>query len=186
VSQRILSSTTQSGLISVANLSPLSADIMPLFGDEVSEFGGILSIVSHPRGRRCFKEIQVELLAIVTILALIQLLIFANDVGKARMRTGISAPAMTGDPDFERHQRVHQNTIEQLIIFLPSLWLFGQYFDPRIAAALGVVYIIGRFMYRAGYVADPAKRHNGFMVGVVATAILLLGGLVGAVWKLIA
>ncbi len=126
-----------------------------------------------------------DLVAIVTLLALIQVLIFANDVGKARMRTGISAPAMTGDPDLERHQRVHQNTLEQLVIFLPSLWIFGYYFDERITAALGLVFIIGRFMYRAGYVADPAKRHNGFMVGVVATAILLLGGLVGAVWAIV-
>ena len=126
-----------------------------------------------------------ELLAIVTTLVLLQLVLFMMDVGKARMRTGIKAPAMSGDPDLERHERVHQNTIEQLIIFLPSLWLFGYYVHEAIGAALGLVFIVGRFMYRAGYVSDPSKRHNGFMVGVIATVILLLGGLVGAVLKLV-
>ncbi|HEY5655728.1 MAG TPA: MAPEG family protein [Woeseiaceae bacterium] len=126
-----------------------------------------------------------ELLAIVTILALLQLLVFASDVGKARMRTGIKAPAMGGHPDLERHQRVHQNTIEQLVIFLPALWLFGTYLHEMAAAALGILFIIGRFMYRSGYVEDPAKRHNGFMVGIAATVILLLGGLVGAALSLL-
>ena len=123
-----------------------------------------------------------ELLAIVTILALLQLLVFASDVGKARMRTGIKAPAMSGHPDLERHQRVHQNTIEQLVIFLPALWLFGTYLHEMAAAALGILFIIGRFMYRSGYVEDPA---NGFMVGIAATVILLLGGLVGAALSLL-
>lgn len=126
-----------------------------------------------------------ELLAIVTVLALLQLLVFTADVGKARMRTGIKAPAMTGDPDLERHQRVHQNTVEQLIIFLPALWLFGIYVHEMAAAALGVLFIIGRFMYRSGYIEEPLKRHNGFMVGITATIVLLLGGLAGAVWSLL-
>ena len=125
-----------------------------------------------------------ELLAIVTALALIQVMMFTGDVGKARMRTGIKAPATSGDPDFERHFRVHQNTLEQLIILLPSLWLFGIYVHEMAGAVLGLVYIIGRFMYRAAYVSDPGKRSTGFMVGAVPTMILLLGGLVGAVVKL--
>lgn len=126
-----------------------------------------------------------ELLAIVTILALLQLLMFTADVGKARMRTGIKAPAMSGDPDLERHQRVHQNTVEQLVIFLPALWLFGIFLHAMAAAALGILFIIGRFMYRTGYIEEPAKRHNGFMVGITATIILLIGGLVGAVLSLV-
>ncbi len=51
--------------------------------------------------------------------------------GRARGRYKIAAPAMTGDPMFERHVRVHANTLESLPFFLPSLWLFASYWGDR-------------------------------------------------------
>jgi uncharacterized MAPEG superfamily protein len=75
--------------------------------------------------------------------------------------------------------RVQQNTIEQFVIFLPALFLFGQYVHAGAAAALGCVWIAGRLVYERGYVADPAKRGLGFGISSAATLVLLLGGLVG-------
>jgi uncharacterized membrane protein YecN with MAPEG domain len=126
-----------------------------------------------------------EPIAIVTALILLQYFYFSISVGGARGRTGVKAPAVSGHSEFERYFRVQQNTLEQLVIVLPALWMFGTYADPRIGAALGVVFIIGRFIYAKTYVSDPSKRTVGFVTGFLATAILLFGGLGGAVYRLI-
>jgi glutathione S-transferase len=123
---------------------------------------------------------------IVTALALLQFIVFGFKVGKARGLYGVKAPAVTGDPTFERYFRVQQNTLEQLIVFLPGLYLFSRYFNPLVAAALGVVYLIGREVYAATYVKDPAKRSAGYGLTFLPAVILLLGGLIGAVRQLIA
>ena len=81
---------------------------------------------------------------------------------------------------FERYFRVHQNTLEQLIVFVPALWLFAYYVSNRVAALLGLVFIVARVLYARGYVADPKQRETGALVTVVAVAVLLLGGLLGA------
>ncbi len=118
--------------------------------------------------------------AVVTALALIQYMVLSMRVGQARGQYGVEAPAITGHPVFERHFRVHQNTLEQLIVFVPALWLFAYYVSNRLAAVLGLVFIVGRQLYASGYVADPKQRSTGFGVSMVASALLLLGGLLGA------
>lgn len=122
--------------------------------------------------------------AIVTILALLTYLWMGLAVGAARRKCGIAAPCMTGDPVLERAIRAHYNTLEWLPIFLPSLWLFALYWSDLVAAALGLVWIVGRIAYQRGYVADPAKREIGFLIQALATAILLFGALGRAVWVL--
>ena len=121
---------------------------------------------------------------IVTALALLQFLSFALQVGRARERHGIKAPATTGNDQFERHFRVQQNTLESMVMFLPSLYLFSRYFNPLWAAGLGVVYLIGRQVYSASYVKDPKSRSAGFGLSMLPTLILILAGLVGAVMRL--
>ncbi len=120
------------------------------------------------------------LVAIVTVLALIQYVVQGVRVGQARQRYNVEAPATTGHPIFERHFRVHQNTLEQLIIFEPAMWLFGLYVSGPIGALLGAAFIAGRFIYERGYVADPSQRGTGAMITAVANGILLLGALIGA------
>jgi glutathione S-transferase len=126
-----------------------------------------------------------QLVAIVTVLALVQYFILGLQVGQARGKFGIEAPAISGHPIFERHFRVHQNTMEQLVLFLPALWLFATYVSAPIAAGLGVLFIVGRFIYARGYVADPKKRGPGTALTALATMVLLLGGLVGALVQLV-
>jgi hypothetical protein len=118
---------------------------------------------------------------IVTALAILQFLVFGIKVASARGKYGIAAPATTGNAIFERYFRVQQNTLEQLITFIPALLLFGRYISPFWAAGLGAVYLIGREIYAAAYVKDPAKRSLGFALTVLPTLILLAGGLLGAV-----
>ncbi|MBL8556274.1 MAG: MAPEG family protein [Phenylobacterium sp.] len=117
------------------------------------------------------------LVAIVTLLALLVYFWMGLQVGRARGKSGIAAPAMTGDPVLERTIRAHYNTLEWLPLFLVPLWLFAIYWDDRIAAAVGLVWIVGRVVYQVGYVADPKKREAGFMIQALAVAVLLFGSL---------
>jgi glutathione S-transferase len=123
---------------------------------------------------------------IVTVLALLQFIVFGFKVGRARGRYGVKAPAITGNDTFERYFRVQQNTLELLVALVPGLYLFSRYGNPLVAAVLGVIYLIGREVYAAAYVKEPAKRSAGYGMSFLPTAILVLGGLIGAVRQLIA
>lgn len=122
-----------------------------------------------------------EPIAVVTVFALIEYFVFSILVARSRVKTKTEPPAIAGDPVFERTFRVHQNTLEQLIVFLPALWLFGLYVDALIGAGVGLVFIVGRALYCRGYVEDPGKRTRGFVIGQLSQTVLLLGGLIGAV-----
>jgi len=113
------------------------------------------------------------LVAVVIALALIEYLLFAILVARARVRCSVPAPATTGHPVFERYFRVQQNTLEQLIVFVPSMWIFGLYVSPLWAAGLGLLFVIGRVM-----------RGAGFGLSFLPTVILALGGLAGAILSL--
>jgi len=118
-----------------------------------------------------------RLVALVTILALLTYFWMSTRVPAARIKSGIAAPAMTGDPLLERTIRAHYNTLEWLPMFLVGLWLFAIYWNEEVAAGLGVVWIVGRIMYGLGYVSEASKRGPGFLVQAIATAILLFGAL---------
>ncbi|WP_374575192.1 MAPEG family protein [Phenylobacterium sp.] len=122
--------------------------------------------------------------ALVTIAALLVYFWMGIGVAGARRKSGVAAPAMTGDPILERHVRVQANTLEWLPIFLAGLWLFAIYWNDLIAAGLGVVWIVGRILYARGYVADPAKRELGFGIQSLASAALLLGAAGRIVWAM--
>ena len=121
-----------------------------------------------------------EIIAIITVVALLEYMVFSFQVGSARGKYNVPAPATTGNEIFERLNRVQQNTLEQLIVFLPSLWIFALHTSATGAAILGTLFIIGRAIYAITYVADPAKRTVGFLLGFLANTVLLLGGLYGA------
>jgi uncharacterized membrane protein YecN with MAPEG domain len=118
--------------------------------------------------------------ALVTLLAILFYFYSSMNVSRARTRTGVKAPAMSGHPDFERAFRIQMNTLEWMPIFLPSLWLFAVYISDAVAAAIGMVWIIGRIVYLIGYSKAAAKRGPGFFIQGIA-AIALWAGAVSAV-----
>lgn len=115
--------------------------------------------------------------AIVTLLAVLTYFWMGLQVAGARRKSGIAAPAMTGDPLLERTIRAHYNTLEWMPIFLPALWLFAIYWNDLVAAALGLVWIVGRILYQRGYAQAAEKRSTGFLIQALAVAVLLFGGL---------
>lgn len=126
-----------------------------------------------------------EATAIVTILALLQFTLFGVQVGGMRGKHGVKAPAMSGHPEFERMFRVQQNTLEQLVLFVPALWIFAYFVNPLWGAGIGVVYLIGRFIYRSAYLQDPSGRSLGFMLSFLPSAVLLVWALVAAIIELL-
>jgi glutathione S-transferase len=127
-----------------------------------------------------------SLVHLVIALALGEFLAFGWAVGQARVRYNVPAPATTGNATFECYFRVQMNTLEQLVIFLPSIVIFAHYWGPTVAAALGALFIIGRAIYYFGYTRAPERRHLGFLMSAVPNLALLVGALLGvirALWQ---
>jgi uncharacterized membrane protein YecN with MAPEG domain len=121
-----------------------------------------------------------ELVTIVIALALIEYIAFGMLVGRARVKYDVKAPATSGHEVFDRYFRVHQNTLEMMVVFVPATWLFGQYVSPQWGAGLGLVFIVGRLVYLRGYVADPASRGAGFGLSFLPLAVMIVGVLISA------
>ena len=119
--------------------------------------------------------------ALVTLLALFVYAWNFMSAGQARGKHKIAAPATTGHPEFERKLRVQQNMIEQLIVFIPALWIFCLTVQPLIGAILGLIFVFGRILYSTAYAAHPSRRSLGFGLGILPTLILLIGALAGVI-----
>ncbi len=124
--------------------------------------------------------------ALVTLLSI--LVYFGADlrVARARGTYKVKAPATTGDVAFERIFRSHQNMLEWMVIYLPALWLFALYIGDRWAAAIGLVWIVGRILYLAQYAQAAEKRGPGFGIQALAAGVLIVGSLIAIVKTLVA
>ena len=116
---------------------------------------------------------------LVIVLALIEFFLFGYAVGRARTRYKVPAPPMSGHEVFDRYFRAQMNTLEQLVVFLPSLWLFAHYTNAWAAVVLGLLFIAGRALYFRGYVQAAESRHAGFVLSAIPNVTLLIGALIG-------
>jgi glutathione S-transferase len=126
---------------------------------------------------------SILLTAAVTVLAVVLYMYTAIRVGNFREKHNISAPTVTGHPEFERAYRVQMNTLEAMPVFLPALWLASIYFTRvgLLAPAIGLVWIVGRIVYMQAYMADPSKRGLGFGISAFSQIALLLLAIAGIV-----
>ena len=132
-----------------------------------------------------------ELFIIILMLALLQYILFSFQTGMARVKYGVKAPAVTGDPLFERFYRVQQNTLEQLVVFIPAMVAFAFIAERiawpgfKIATGLGGVWLLGRTLYARAYLKDPESRGLGFMLTFLPSVGLLAGTLIACVLAII-
>jgi uncharacterized MAPEG superfamily protein len=117
----------------------------------------------------------------VVLLAVLEFLVLAYLVGRARSKYGVVAPACTGHPIFERWFRVHQNMLESLMAFIPAVWLFGWWVSPTWATGIGLVFVAARIIYAIQYVRDPKTREIAATLSFLTITILVVGGLYGIV-----
>ena len=126
------------------------------------------------------------LTALITVLALLMYFVVTINVGRARAKYGVPVPQTTGNEDFERALRVQQNTLEQLIFFLPIFWIFSYFVNNEIGAVFGVIWVLGRILYAWGYYQAAEKRGPGFAVSSLCGMVLMLWGLIKLVMLVIA
>ena len=119
--------------------------------------------------------------AIVTMLTVLLFVWMGLNVGRMRQRHGVQAPAMTGHEMFERAVRVHMNTLEGAIAFLPALWIAEIWFGGWAPPVAGFVWVVGRVIYMLGYMAAPEKRETGFLI----QALALIALIILAVWGIV-
>ncbi|ETX09718.1 membrane protein [Marinomonas ushuaiensis DSM 15871] len=123
----------------------------------------------------------VELIIITSVL---QFFFFAVMTGKARIKYGIKAPAISGHEGFERMYRVQMNTLEMLVMFIPAIFIASNYWSTSLVSSLGLVYLVGRFIYWLAYVKDPASRTVGFMLSMLPSLALIILSIVGIIMSL--
>lgn len=119
--------------------------------------------------------------SMVVLLAVLQYVIVGMIVGRARVWYGVMAPAVTGHPKFERWFRVHQNSLEMLIAFIPAIWLYGWWVSPTWATGFGLLFVGARIIYTVQYVVDPSTRKFGAALTYFAVLALTIGGIFGAI-----
>ncbi len=119
--------------------------------------------------------------AVVTILTVLLFFWMGLNVGRMRTKHGIKAPAMTGHDEFERAVRVHMNTMEGAIAFLPALWVAEIWFGGWVPPVAGLVWVVGRVIYMLGYMAAPEKRETGFIIQAIALVVLIILAIWGVV-----
>jgi uncharacterized membrane protein YecN with MAPEG domain len=119
----------------------------------------------------------------VTVLAALVCLGTAILVARVRRREKISPPAMTGSFAVECALRVQGNTTEQVVIFLPVLWIATLYFQGWVPPLIGLVWCLARILYAYAYMSEPKSRSVGFALSVfcsIGLAILSIWGLIQA------
>ena len=122
---------------------------------------------------------SLPLASLVTLLVVLLMFATAANVGKARSRYGIKAPAVTGHEMFERAFRIQMNTLEGAVVLLPALWLYSGFIGDRGAGVMGAIWLVGRIWYAIAYQSDPAKRSGGFTLALLAFIGLWFGALWG-------
>ena len=121
---------------------------------------------------------------LVTCIMLIQLFAFSLKSGMAREKGNVKAPATSGDETYDRRNRIHLNTVELLVMAIPSMWIFATYAHALAAAGLGFVYVIGRVLYSRAYMKEPSKRGLGFMISILPIIVMMIGGFIAVIISL--
>ena len=119
--------------------------------------------------------------ALMTLLAVLWYVVTIYQVVRAHSKYKIHAPAMSGHPALERAVRVQDNTLEQLAAFLPAMWIYAWYGNPRWAAIACAVWIAGRIIYSFGYWADEKKRGIGFTISFGVLVVVWLAAMYSVV-----
>ena len=113
----------------------------------------------------------------VVLIAVLMFVVLGMVVGRARATYNVPAPATSGHPTFERLFRVHQNTLEMLIAFIPGIWLYGWWVSQTWATGLGILFIAARILYTFQYIRDPKSRAIGAGLSFLVVLILIVGDL---------
>lgn len=131
----------------------------------------------------CEVDNTMELVTLLILIALAQYIYFTGRTGLTRAKYGISAPKTVGDDTWERIFRVQQNTMEQLVPFVPGMIAFAYLVSPTWALLPGSLFIIGRALYSHQYISKPDSRATGMVITMLSNVVLVVGSMVGVIIK---
>lgn len=121
----------------------------------------------------------------ITLLTVVLMFGLTFNVGRARAKYQVKAPAVTGHELFERAYRIQLNTIENVLMFLPALWLYAVFLSDKGAGDSGAIWLIARVWYAIAYQVNPAKRGLGFIISILVIAGLWAGAAYGIFQQLV-
>ena len=122
--------------------------------------------------------------SLITVLAAVEVLVLGFLVGRGRATYAVPAPAMSGHPAWERLNRAHQNSLEQLVLFVPLFTAYFLHVGMQTGIAVGIVFLIARILYAVGYIRDAKRRELGAWLTAAVQVWLAIGAIVGLVVKL--
>ena len=123
-----------------------------------------------------------NLAAIDTLLAVLLTFILGGRAGQMRGRHKVQAPATTGHPDFERAFRTHMNTVENMVLMLPALWVASLTYGGQLPFWIGLVWVVSRVIYAFGYAQSNVQmRAPGAVIGFLSILALVVLGAIGLV-----
>ena len=118
----------------------------------------------------------------VTLLTVLLMFALALNVGRMRAKYKIQAPATQGHEMFERAYRIQLNTIENVMMFLPALWIYAFFLSDKGAGDSGMIWLVARIWYAIAYQVNPSKRGLGFIISILVILGLCLGAAYG-IWR---
>ncbi|WP_338844908.1 MAPEG family protein [Massilia sp. W12] len=121
------------------------------------------------------------LTSLATVLLAVLMIFTVLQVARARRKSGIAPPAMTGDPLLERALRAQMNTLEGVAIFLPLLWLLAIWWTDQIAAICGLLWCVLRLWYALAYVKAARQRILPFALSFTLINLSVIGVLAGII-----
>lgn len=121
----------------------------------------------------------------IILIALLQFIFFTGRAGFSRGKYDIKAPKTVGNERWERIFRIQQNTMEQLVIFIPSTLIFSIYVSATWVVLPGILFIVGRHIYSRLYLQSPENRGPGMVLSFFSNIALVIGGLIGVALKLL-
>jgi glutathione S-transferase len=128
-----------------------------------------------------FGQVPKPYTAFATLLDMVLYFLVTFKVGFGRKKYKVHAPGIDGPPEFQRIFRVQMNTLEQLMLHLPLLWIAAYAMDDVFAALLGLIWVFGRALYALRYYQKPTRRSKGFMIAMLANILLFIGAIMGTI-----
>ena len=95
------------------------------------------------------------------------------------------SPEIYSDRNFMIAYRNQMNFLENLILFLPTMWIFAYNVSDGLAALIGFGYVSGRVLYARNYPRDYAHA-RGFQIALACFVFLLVGAAGSTVYGLFA
>jgi uncharacterized membrane protein YecN with MAPEG domain len=123
--------------------------------------------------------------SLAALIAVFMTFSFSMRVGMMRHKHDIDAPTCTGNDEFERTFRGHLNQVEDMVLFLPVLFLSVSVIGDLYAGALGIIWCAGRLVYFLNYCKEASTRSKGLMFSFPVWIILAGASLWGVIRELI-